>query len=244
MASSLFLVLALALPISGIVLSNPLITFCNQNPDDSLVYVTVHGFLFFLLPFEFFFAISLLIFRLAAPQSTLFFIKCLSLATRVLVSATLLLEVPLMIHASLTETLTPDTLMVMSVVAAAAVIHNCTPFIGYFNIANQTAISFVPLCISTSIFLLIDPLLPFSILNQNTIVPVPIQLFILALNWLSFLLTVVLQFLRIIMATHGLQNLIPAVLIAHLVELMLALSFTTTLLIGYYVVTPLLVGII
>jgi hypothetical protein len=251
MASPPFLALALALPMAGLVLVDPPITISNQDPHDSLVYATVHAFLFFLLTIEFFSAICLLVLSVAAPRSTLF-IKHLSMATRVLVSATLLLEVPLMLHTAVTEIPAPGTLMAMFVgAAAAAVILKCipTPFIGHFKLANQNAGILVPafttLYIPTGIFIFIEPFLFSSDVNhENTLIPVPIQLLILSLNWLNFLLTIVLLFLRITVAADEPQNPIPAVLIAHLVEATLAMSFATTALIVYYVVPPLLLGII
>lgn len=103
----LLLFIALSLSISGLVLVDPLLTFANQNPNNSIFYAAVHTFLFFVLPFTFISAIILIFVRVAVPQSA-FFIKHLTMAILVLVSLTLLLEVPLTILVAFNEVLVPD----------------------------------------------------------------------------------------------------------------------------------------
>jgi hypothetical protein len=230
--------LSLSLSINAVVLFQPLITFSNQHPNNSLLFIAVHVLLFLLVPLTFTSTIILLFVHVAVPHSDSF-IQRLITASRVLFSSTLFLGTPLVAHMSFPEAVTPDTLMVMYigsvVTAAVGVAYNFNPFEEYFDSAGQTDGSFVPtfVALGISIFTIsfIDPFFSFHLqYHESASISILIQ-FLLALNFLNFVLAMLLLFIRIGWLAEGPKDVIPAVLIKHLMKAIFVMSFTTVLIV-------------
>jgi hypothetical protein len=240
------LFLSLSLSITGILISDSLITFSNQLSNNSLALLAVRTFLFFLFPFTFMSAIILLILHVAMPQSA-YINQLTNTATKVLVSAILLFVTPLMLYTGFTEAIMLDTLKFMLIGVAAVAIYKYNPFNRHINYARQTAGNLVPefigLCISASTFLLVGPFFSFSGRNdESTLGPIPIEHLSVSLNYLTYFLAMVLLFIRISFPTDGPQVAIPAVLIEYLVDAVLVMSFNIVL-IGFCMIVGSLVGI-
>jgi hypothetical protein len=227
------LFLSLSLTITGVMISDYLITFSYQHGNDCIALVSVQSLFYFLFPFTFTSAIILLLLHVAIRQSPS--IKHLTMATQVLVSSILLFSIPVMVYTAFTEAAVLDTLKFMIISVAAPAMNMYDPFNRYINHSHQTARNSVPaflgLCISASTFLFIGTFFSLSDKNdESTLGPIPFGLLFLSLNYLNLFLA------------DEPRVAIPAVLIEYLVQMVLVMSFNIVL-IDICVIVELLVGI-
>jgi hypothetical protein len=175
----------------------PLISLANQNHNNCLVSLAVPTLLFFLLPLTFLSVMVLLTLHVATPQSV--YVNRLTMATRALTLATLLLGALLLVNFMLTSAVVPDTIKVAFIVAALLIAHlslvrSCFILSSYLTTGFGPA--FLLLFISTGTLLVLY--FPYHN-NSDSLDSILIHLLLFSI----FTLAIALTFLRASAASAG-----------------------------------------
>jgi hypothetical protein len=180
-----------------VIMLQPLISFADQSHNSSLVSLVVRTSLFFFLHLTFVSAIVLLALHVAIPQSV--YTTYLTMVTRALTLATLLLGALLMVNFIVTSAIVPDTIKA-TVIVAALLITYLLLVRSSFNLLRYLATGFGPtfllLCISTGTLSALS--VPYHH-NSSSLCNILIHLFLFC----NFILAMVLLFLRASAAPDG-----------------------------------------